>query len=95
MPIYEYECQQCGHQLEKLQKFSDAPLVHCPECEQDALKKLISSTSFKLTGTGWYETDFKNKTLKEDKSAPKKEAKAGSATEKKTVTPKSTEAKNE
>ncbi len=61
MPIYEYECEKCGHRLEAIQKFSDAPLTDCPECHEAALKKLISSAAFKLKGGGWYETDFKNK----------------------------------
>lgn len=60
MPIYEYVCNDCGHQHEALQKFSDAPLTVCPACAKDTLKKKISAPSFRLTGTGWYETDFKN-----------------------------------
>ncbi|HSH26536.1 MAG TPA: FmdB family zinc ribbon protein [Wenzhouxiangella sp.] len=59
MPIYEYRCQSCGHELEKLQKISDPPLVDCPECAQPALTKLISAAAFRLKGSGWYETDFK------------------------------------
>lgn len=60
MPIYEYQCQACGHRLEKLQKMSDDPLKQCPECEADELKKLVSAAAFRLKGAGWYETDFKN-----------------------------------
>ena len=59
MPIYEYRCQDCGHELEKLQKMSDAPLVECPACGKAALKKLVSAAAFRLKGGGWYETDFK------------------------------------
>ena len=59
MPIYEYECGECGHQMDKLQKISDAPLLTCPACDIDALKKMISAAGFRLTGGGWYETDFK------------------------------------
>lgn len=59
MPIYEYECQACGHQLEALQKISDAPLIECPVCGEPQLKKLISAAAFRLKGGGWYETDFK------------------------------------
>lgn len=59
MPIYEYRCTSCGAELEKLQKISDPPLVECPECGKDALTKLISASSFRLKGSGWYETDFK------------------------------------
>ena len=59
MPIYEYKCSNCGHQFEKIQKFSDQPLKKCPNCDKKALNKLISSPSFRLSGSGWYETDFK------------------------------------
>ena len=61
MPLYEYRCDNCGHELTQLQKLSDKPLVACPHCHQDSLKKLISASAFKLEGTGWYETDFKGK----------------------------------
>ncbi|MDG0969131.1 MAG: zinc ribbon domain-containing protein [Porticoccaceae bacterium] len=64
MPIYEYRCESCGHELEKLQKISDAPLIDCPSCLAPALKKLISAAAFRLSGGGWYETDFKNGTKK-------------------------------
>ncbi|HDL7907413.1 TPA: zinc ribbon domain-containing protein [Yersinia enterocolitica] len=59
MPIYEYACSACNHRLEKLQKFSDAPLTQCPACHQPALSKLISAAGFQLKGTGWYAIDFK------------------------------------
>ena len=59
MPIYEYQCTECGASHEALQKLSDAPLVDCPACAQPGLKKRISAAGFRLTGSGWYETDFK------------------------------------
>ena len=59
MPIYEYKCSACSHELESLQKFSDAPLVTCPACGKDALTKLVSAAGFQLKGSGWYQTDFK------------------------------------
>ena len=59
MPIYEYECADCGHQMEALQKMSDDPLKDCPACENPALSKKISAAGFRLSGGGWYETDFK------------------------------------
>ncbi|MGK7297508.1 MAG: FmdB family zinc ribbon protein [Candidatus Wenzhouxiangella sp. M2_3B_020] len=61
MPIYEYQCRECSHRLEKLQKISDPPLSDCPECGEPALTKLISAAGFRLKGGGWYETDFKDK----------------------------------
>lgn len=59
MPIYEYQCGACGHQLEVLQKMSDVPLKECPACNKLELSKLISASGFRLKGDGWYETDFK------------------------------------
>ncbi len=59
MPIYEYRCTACGHELETIQKMSDAPLIECPACGKPALRKLISAAGFRLKGSGWYETDFK------------------------------------
>ena len=60
MPIYEYLCQSCNHELEAIQKLSEAPLVECPACAQPTLKKKISAAGFRLKGGGWYETDFKS-----------------------------------
>ena len=60
MPIYEYRCAECGHEMEKLQKISDAPLTDCPACGKPALQKLVSAAGFRLKGGGWYETDFKS-----------------------------------
>ena len=74
MPIYEYVCNDCGHEIEKLQKMSDAPLRECPACEQPSLKKKISAPGFRLSGSGWYETDFKSekqKNLSQGDSADK------------------------
>jgi putative FmdB family regulatory protein len=59
MPIYEYQCTECEHKLEALQKLGDEPLSDCPACSQSSLKKLVSAASFRLKGGGWYETDFK------------------------------------
>ena len=61
MPIYEYRCSACGHHLEALQKMAEAPLRKCPECGKSQLKRLVSAPQFRLKGSGWYETDFKNK----------------------------------
>lgn len=57
MPIYEYQCQACGHRLETMQRISDPPLSTCPECS-GALKKLLSAPSFQFKGSGWYVTDY-------------------------------------
>ena len=54
MPLYEYECQACGHHLEEQQRLADAPLLTCPHCGKDQLQKVISATAFHLKGGGWY-----------------------------------------
>jgi putative FmdB family regulatory protein len=64
MPIYEYRCDNCGHELERMQKISEPPLTDCPQCGQPALRKLISAAAFRLKGGGWYETDFKKSNQK-------------------------------
>ena len=61
MPIYEYQCQDCQHKLEIMQRMSDSRLTTCPTCGKESLKKLVSAVGFQLKGTGWYETDFKGK----------------------------------
>jgi putative FmdB family regulatory protein len=60
MPIYEYRCSSCGHELESIQKLSDVPLLTCPACRADTLVKLMSASGFQLKGSGWYATDFKS-----------------------------------
>jgi len=59
MPIYEYRCEACGCDLEKLQRINDDALVVCPECGEPELRRLVSAAGFRLKGGGWYETDFK------------------------------------
>jgi len=59
MPIYGYVCKNCSHRFDVLQKMSDDPLVHCPDCGEPTLQKELSAPKFRLKGQGWYETDFK------------------------------------
>jgi putative FmdB family regulatory protein len=59
MPFYEYQCKSCGHELEAMQKVSDAALKKCPHCGKSQLTRLMSAPVFRLKGGGWYETDFK------------------------------------
>src|SRR6204780_916712 len=59
MPFYEYQCKNCGHDLEAMQKINDAPLKKCPHCGKSQLQRLMSAPVFRLKGGGWYETDFK------------------------------------
>lgn len=88
MPIYEYKCNTCDHRMEKLQRMSDDPLKDCPECGKPELVKLVSAAGFRLTGTGWYETDFKNKNNSSQK-ASSKESKTEASKSSKTQTEKS------
>lgn len=60
MPLYEYQCQQCGKRTEVLQRFDDPPPAACPACG-GALKKLISAPAVQFKGTGWYVTDYAGK----------------------------------
>ncbi|HAG46920.1 MAG TPA: zinc ribbon domain-containing protein [Gammaproteobacteria bacterium] len=80
MPFYEYSCESCGHELEALQRLSAEPLVDCPACGAAALRKKVSAAAFRLKGTGWYETDFKDsgkpKTEGDDKTDGNKDSKA-------------------
>lgn len=57
MPIYEYQCEDCGERTEVLQRMSDPPLAECPACE-GAVRKLISAPAFQFKGSGWYVTDY-------------------------------------
>ena len=57
MPLYEYQCQSCGQLLEVIQKFSDAPLTECSEC-QGKLERLLSAPAIQFKGSGWYVTDY-------------------------------------
>jgi putative FmdB family regulatory protein len=83
MPIYEYVCQSCGHELELIQKISDAAPTDCPECAKPELKKRISAAGFQLKGSGWYVTDFKGGSKKKDKGESGGES-SGDATPAKT-----------
>lgn len=83
MPIYEYSCTACGHDLEALQKISDDPLKECPECHNHTLVKKVSAPPFHLKGSGWYVTDFRDKGKKPEanKEASKSTEKKGSSSD--------------
>lgn len=65
MPIYEYQCDDCGKIEEAIQKFSDKPLTSCNHCA-GKLHKLISQSAFHLKGSGWYVTDYAGKKSSKD-----------------------------
>jgi putative FmdB family regulatory protein len=84
MPIYEYECLKCKKGQEIIQKFSDDPVATCPDCGGE-MKKLISTNSFVLKGTGWYMTDYGSK---KDKDKEKTKSKSDSTSDTKKDSPK-------
>jgi putative FmdB family regulatory protein len=93
MPIYAFECAACGHSFDKLQKLSDPDPAACPACNADAVKRQLTAPSFRLAGSGWYETDFKKDGDRKRNLVEKGEgAKAESKTETK---PESAPAKTE
>jgi len=61
MPIFDYQCQACGHTFDVLQKAGEGALRKCPECGKLKLKKLLAAPNFHLKGSGWYKTDFRDK----------------------------------
>jgi putative FmdB family regulatory protein len=63
MPLYEYQCDACGHRFEKIQKFSDPLIEECPNCGQKQVHKLVSSPAIQFKGTGWYITDYAKKNV--------------------------------
>ena len=83
MPLYEYICSQCEYQDDVLGKSSDDSLVICPACNNKTFQKQVSAPHFKLKGSGWYETDFKNKPKSENhKPSIKKDTKTITETSK-------------
>jgi putative FmdB family regulatory protein len=79
MPLYEYQCLNCGKKTEVIQRFDDAPLAACPACGGE-VKKLISSPAFQFKGTGWYVTDYAGKkgpVDKDSKSKPESKSEGG------------------
>ena len=80
MPIYEYQCSNCGHELDELQTMSEPPLVKCPKCGKDTLKRLIGTGGGLIfKGSGFYLTDYKNhpKETSKSNSGKNKDSKQG------------------
>ena len=79
MPLYEYRCTKCGHEVEVLQKFTDPPLRRCEKC-RSKVEKLISRSSFQLKGGGWYDQGYSGS----DSKKPTKSTNTDSAKSEKT-----------
>jgi len=74
VPIYDYQCTNCGFKKEVMRKVSEPNLTACPECGKQTFAKQLSAPSFQLSGSGWYATDFKGGASKKGDAAPEKEA---------------------
>jgi putative FmdB family regulatory protein len=83
MPIYEYKCEKCKKHHEIMQKITEKPLTICPSCG-GKMKKMISNTSFVLKGSGWYVTDYADKTRKGAMETKDTKGKSDSAAKKET-----------
>ncbi len=82
MPLHEYECQECGHRFEKIQKFSAPPLRRCPQCK-GKLRKLPAAPAIQFKGAGWYITDYARKGSTDPEEKEKKPAEEKPAKDKK------------
>lgn len=82
MPLYEYQCTQCGERTEILQKISDPPYTHCPKCG-GAVKKLLSSPAIQFKGSGFYKTDYASTSSSSKGSDKGSDAKSESKSESK------------
>ncbi|TXH77089.1 MAG: zinc ribbon domain-containing protein [Lysobacteraceae bacterium] len=86
MPIYAFECSACCHQFDRLQKLSDPDPTECPACGAAQVRRQLTAPAFRLSGSGWYETDFKKdgdkkRNLSDSGDAAGPEAKATAASE--------------
>jgi putative FmdB family regulatory protein len=91
MPLYEYECDQCHHRFERIQKFSDPPVETCPKCEQGRVKKLLSSPAIQFKGSGFYITDYARKSSSGDSAKSSSSDTSSSANGASTTTTSSSE----
>ena len=98
MPIYAFECTTCGTRFDRLQKLSDSDPTACPECGASTVKRMVTAPSFRLAGSGWYETDFKKdgdkkRNLVDKSEGAKPESKSESSGDAKPSETKSSDAK--
>ena len=95
MPIYEYQCQSCGFVFDELQSMKEEPLLKCPNCGKNELKKLIGSGSAIFKGTGFYQTDYKNPQSSTGKSGSVTEKNESKSTTEQSKTEKKSEPKKQ
>ncbi len=73
MPTYQYQCRNCGHELEEFQSITEPPLVHCPHCNNDTLVRIIGAGGGLIfKGSGFYLTDYKKSGASPEAKPPKK-----------------------
>ena len=77
MPLYEYQCQKCGHRFERIQRFSDPLVKKCPECG-GKVEQMISAPAVQFKGSGWYVTDYAKKSSAGSSSKSESESKSDS-----------------
>ena len=94
MPLYEYQCEACGHRFERIQRFSDPPLDRCPKCG-GAVHKLQSAPAFQFKGSGWYITDYGRKDSGSKAAEPKSDSSSGESSKSSATGETRTEAKTE
>ena len=102
MPLYEYECQACGHFFERIQKYADSPMEECPKCGKKKLHKLVSSPAIKFKGSGFYINDYAKKgtagaeksSSKDEKTAPADSSKSAAASSSTDAAPASSSSKD-
>lgn len=90
MPIYAFQCAQCGHAFDRLQKLSDADPTACPQCGAEAVSRQLTAPQFRLAGGGWYETDFKGEGKRNLAGEAGNDAKSGDGAAKSDTTAAST-----
>ena len=76
MPIYDFQCTNCGHKDELMRKISEPTTLFCPQCSKEAFAKMLSAPSFQLSGSGWYASDFKDKKTEASTKKDKLETKS-------------------
>ncbi len=81
MPTYEYQCENCGHEFEQFQSITARPLRKCPNCKKNSLNRLIGSGAAVIfKGNGFYETDYRSESYKNDQKKEKESADKKTAT---------------
>ncbi len=82
MPIYEYECRNCGRRFEKLVKSGEKVCPPCPDCGSKKCRRIISPAGFVLKGSGWYKTDYPSEARKKGMESEKSDKGEGTAEKK-------------